>query len=148
MAGTGKRADQKKTLVNKLYGKKYFGKQGVTSRGTARKKVKTMNLREIQNNLNSLMKKYGKNDVLELKGYKILGEGELKQKLIIKAKAFSASTKDKIKKVGGEAIEEKKKLVTSKEQIAKHKSEPKTNIKEEVKGEETESKKPKEEPKQ
>jgi len=30
MAGTGKRADHKKTLITKLYGNKYFGKQGVT----------------------------------------------------------------------------------------------------------------------
>ena len=36
MAGTGKRADQKKSLVIKLYGNEYFGKQGITSRGTER----------------------------------------------------------------------------------------------------------------
>ena len=34
MAGTGKRADHKKSLIIKLYGTSYFGKQGVTSRGT------------------------------------------------------------------------------------------------------------------
>jgi large subunit ribosomal protein L15 len=28
MAGTGKRADQKKSLVIKLFGNNYFGKQG------------------------------------------------------------------------------------------------------------------------
>ena len=39
MAGTGKRADQKKTLILKLYGHDYFGKQGITSRGTAKKRV-------------------------------------------------------------------------------------------------------------
>lgn len=32
MSGTGKRADQKKTLVIKLYGNDYFGKQGITSK--------------------------------------------------------------------------------------------------------------------
>jgi len=38
MAGSGKRADQKKTLIIKKDGNKYFGKQGVTSRGTERNK--------------------------------------------------------------------------------------------------------------
>jgi large subunit ribosomal protein L15 len=35
------------------------------------------------------------------KGVKILGEGELKKKLTVKAKAFSASAKEKIEKAGG-----------------------------------------------
>ena len=38
MAGTGKRADQKKTLILKLYGHDYFGKQGITSKKTERDK--------------------------------------------------------------------------------------------------------------
>ena len=108
MAGTGKRADQKKTLVNKLYGNKYFGKKGITSRKTEKKKTKVINLGFIQKNLNSLLKKYRKGNELNLIGYKILGEGELKEKLKIKAKEFSKTAKDKIKKVGGEAIEEKR----------------------------------------
>ena len=44
MAGTGKRADHKKTLITKLYGNKYFGKQGITSRGTERDTRKRINL--------------------------------------------------------------------------------------------------------
>ena len=40
MAGSGKRADHKKTLITKLYGNKYFGKQGLTSRKTERDKRK------------------------------------------------------------------------------------------------------------
>jgi large subunit ribosomal protein L15 len=61
MAGSGKRADQKKTLVLKLYGNNYFGKQGITSRASAKRINKVMNLEDIQKNLDSLMKKYGKN---------------------------------------------------------------------------------------
>ncbi len=104
MAGSGKRADQKKTLIIKKYGKKYFGKAGITSKKTQKRKIQTINLREIQNNLSSLTKKYGKKDLLDLKDYKILGEGELKEKLIIRAKAFTKSVKEKIEKTGGKIM--------------------------------------------
>ena len=36
MSGSGKRADHKKTLITKLYGNAYFGKQGITSKKTER----------------------------------------------------------------------------------------------------------------
>ncbi len=101
MAGTGKRADHKKTLITKLYGNKYFGKQGITSKGTARKKEKVINLRDIQLNLGSLMKEFGKGDVLNLEGFKVLGTGELKEKLTIRAKEFSGSAKRGIERAGG-----------------------------------------------
>jgi len=104
MAGTGKKADHKKSLVIKKYGNKYFGKQGITSRGTLRRKLKAINLREIQINLDSLMKKYGKGNVLDLKNHKVLGDGELTSKLDIKANAFTKSAKQKIEKLGGKAI--------------------------------------------
>ena len=39
----------------------------------------------------------------ELDGVKILGNGEITRKLTVKAAAFSASAKEKIEKVGGEA---------------------------------------------
>ena len=110
MAGTGKRADQKKSLVIKKYGNKYFGKQGVTSRGTAVSKLKAINLGQIQKNLNNLIKKFEKNGVLVLEKYKILGNGDLKSKLKIKAREFSASARVGIEKAGGEVIEEKKEL--------------------------------------
>lgn len=100
MAGTGKRADQKKTLVIKLYGNKYFGKQGITSRKTAKKKVKIINLSEINEKF--------KPGEIDLSGHKILGDGEIKGKFIIKAKAASKSALDKIKKSGGDIIIKKK----------------------------------------
>jgi len=104
MSGSGKRADHKKTLVTKLYGHKYFGKQGVTSRGTKKNKTDKINLREIELSL----EKYGnKNkDVWEinLKNYKILGTGEVKEKLIIHAKSASKSAIEKVGRVGGKII--------------------------------------------
>lgn len=104
MAGSGKRADHRKSQIIKLYGNKYFGKQGITSKSTEKKRAKVMNLDNIQKNLDSLMKKHGKGKELVLKDYKILGEGELEQAVIIKADAFSESAKEKIEKAGGQAI--------------------------------------------
>lgn len=94
MSGSGKRADQKKTLITKLYGHKYFGKQGITSKGTKKDKRKRINVGDIQN-------KY-KPGELDLSDYKILGKGEVKDKFIIKAKQASKSAIEKVKKVGGE----------------------------------------------
>jgi large subunit ribosomal protein L15 len=102
MSGTGKRADQKKTLVIKLYGNKYFGKQGFTSRGTEKDKRKSINLRSIEENLQTYGKKSGDKWEINLENYKILSAGEVKNKLFIKAKEASQSAIDKVKEAGGE----------------------------------------------
>ena len=109
MAGTGKRADQKKTLVLKLYGNSYFGKQGITSRGTKRDKRDRINLEQIQSNLEKYGKKTSKGWEINLENYKILGDGEVKEKLIITAKEASQSAREKVKEKGGEIIFEGKK---------------------------------------
>ncbi|MEK6925690.1 MAG: uL15 family ribosomal protein [Nanoarchaeota archaeon] len=108
MAGTGKRADHKKTLITKLYGHGYFGKQGITSKGTKRDKRNRINLLSIQNNLEKYGKKNGDKWEINLPHYKVLGDGEVKHKLIIKAKEASKSAIEKIKKAGGDFITEKK----------------------------------------
>lgn len=99
MAGTGKRADQKKTLILNLpY--KYFGKDK-TLRRKQKQKLKTINLENISLNLK-------KNQTeIKLKGYKILGEGNIDKKLKIIASAASKSALEKVKKSGGEIILEK-----------------------------------------
>lgn len=99
MSGSGKRADHKKTLVTKLYGNTYFGKQGVTSRGTKRDKRKRINLEQIQANPEKYKNEKGE---IDLSGFKILGRGEVKDKLIIKANEASASALEKVKGAGGE----------------------------------------------
>lgn len=104
MSGTGKRADQKKTLVLKLYGNSYFGKQGITSKGTERDKRKRINLGRIEQNIESYGKKEGDKWVINLENYKILGDGEVKNKLFIKAKDFSENAKKKVEEKGGEII--------------------------------------------
>ena len=102
MAGTGKRADQKKTLIITKYGNKYFGKQGITSKKTEKRKNLVINVNDIEKDYDNLMKKYGKDGWLELKKYKILGDGEIKKKIKLKARKISKSALDKIKKAGGE----------------------------------------------
>ena len=112
MAGTGKRADQKKTLITKLYGHGYFGKQGITSKGTKKDKRLRMNLENLELNIESLIKKgiakkTGKGVEIDLSKYKILDVSRgyiLKNKLIIKAAEASKSASEKVKKAGGEIL--------------------------------------------
>lgn len=104
MAGTGKRADHKKSLIIKLYGNKYFGKQGITSKKTEKRKLKQINLGDIQKNIDTLLKKYGKENKLDLKDYKVLGDGDIKTPIIIIARGFSSSAKEKIESIGGKTI--------------------------------------------
>jgi len=114
MSGSGKRADHKKTLITKLYGHGYFGKQGITSKRTQKDKGNRINLQLIEKNLEKYGKKTAKGWEINLSSYKILGTGEAlqgglphkgaKNKLIIKAKEASKSAIDKVKKAGGEII--------------------------------------------
>jgi len=101
MAGTGKRSDQKKTLVLKKYGHGYFGKKGITSIGTQKRKDNKINLKDIS-------EKYPEGNV-DLSDYKILGTGEVKNKFVIKAKSASKSAIEKIKKAGGGIVLNNKK---------------------------------------
>ena len=115
MSGSGKRADHKKTKITKLYGHGYFGKKGVTSLGSKRDKRKRINLQKIESNLEKYGKKKGSSFEIDLKDYKILGTGDVKNKLIIKAKEASKSAMDKVKKIGGEIILAHKKIKTGEE---------------------------------
>ncbi len=121
MSGSGKRADHKKTLVIKLYGNEYFGKQGITSRGTKRDTRQRVNLQQIESHLEKYghrgrtpkdfdkkslqgAKKTGDAWEINLENYKILGQGEVKSKLIIRAKEASKVAIQKVKEKGGEII--------------------------------------------
>ena len=109
MAGSGKRADHRKTLVTMLYGNDYFGKQGITSKKTKRDTRKRINIKQIMLNMGSyikqgIAKKTKEGYEVDLSEYKILGDGEVKVKLIIKAKEASKSAIEKVKKAGGEIV--------------------------------------------
>lgn len=69
MAGTGKRAGQKLTLVQKYYKGKYLGKKGFTShKKLKRKKEKFITIQQIIS-----MFSYDKNKKIDLSNYKVLG---------------------------------------------------------------------------
>lgn len=94
-AGSGKRADHKKQKILESVKGAYFGKQGATSRRTAKKKEKTINLREVQERFSEAE--------IKLEKFKILGQGEgFKSKII--AKAASKSAIEKMKSAGGEIV--------------------------------------------
>ena len=99
MAGSGKRADHKKQKALESDKKKrYFGKQGLTSRGTKVKKYKKINLREIKDNF------FIKGKItMDFSKHKILGNGE-GFKAEIKAKAATKSAIAKMGKAGGKII--------------------------------------------
>jgi len=105
MSGSGKRADHKKTKIIKLYGNNYFGKQGITSRKTKRDTRLRINLEQIELYLEKYTsKKSGDKFEINLKKYKILGTGSVKNKLVIKALEASKSAIEKVKKAGGKII--------------------------------------------
>jgi len=109
MAGSGKRADQKKTLITKLYGNSYFGKQGITSRKTKRDTRQRINIGEIERNIEKYGKKVGDKYEINLPKYKILGDGEIKTKMKINCLEASKSAVEKVKKAGGEVVVSRKK---------------------------------------
>ena len=116
MSGSGKRGDQKKTLITKLYGHDYFGKKGITSIGTKRDKRERINLETIQNNLESLGKKTNKGWEISLPKAKILNSSiELKEKLIITASEASKGAIETVKKAGGDIVLPKKEEVKKSE---------------------------------
>jgi large subunit ribosomal protein L15 len=99
MAGSGKRGDHKKQAARESDKKhKYFGSQGLTSRGTKRDKTLRLNIRDIKENI---FKKDG--DKIDLKKYVILGTGE-GFKAEITALRASKTAIEKMEKAGGKII--------------------------------------------
>jgi len=105
-----RKSGNKETLVLKKYGHGYFGKKGITSKKTQRKKEDKINVGDIQGKL--------KAGEVDLSNYKILGKGEVKDKFIIKARAASKSAIEKVRAKEGEIILGKKKI---KKEIIKEK---------------------------
>lgn len=105
LSGTGKRGDQKKTLVIKLYGGDYFGKDKVT-RKARRMAVKTIAIRAIAENIQGLVKRgLAKQTTggyeLTLAGYKVVGNDKMPFKVTVHAHAASASARSSIETAGG-----------------------------------------------
>lgn len=100
-AGTGKRGDHKKQVAlesDTRTKKRYFGKQGLTSMGTAKDRRKGINLYDIKNNM------FSKDGCkIDLSKYKILGSGDGFKAEII-AKEASKLAIEKMEKAGGKII--------------------------------------------
>ena len=113
LAGSGKRADQKKPSILKKYGKKYFGRFGFRS---LKKKIKAVNIDYLEKNIEKLIKKdlakkEGNTLLIDLKklGFeKLLGSGEPTKKFKVSVKSASKKAIEKIKKAGGEIIKPEK----------------------------------------
>lgn len=99
MAGTGKRADQRKSLILNVYGSSYFGKHGfVRHTGSVRKESKAINVGE-------LSKFSGSEIDLGKEGYeKLLGCGCVDRKLKVIVSSASKNAVEKIKRSGGEVV--------------------------------------------
>ena len=103
-AGSGKRAKHKKqvaVMYAKEHGyKSYFGKRGITSAKTVRKKNEVLNLNDLQKNFSE--------KEIHLEEYKILGEGS-GFKAVIYAKSASKNAIEKMEQAGGKIILKKNK---------------------------------------
>lgn len=107
MAGSGKRADQKKISILKKYGNDYFGKHGFHKPNG--KTYETINLDFLEANAEELLSKgiaKKKNSIIaidlkDLGKDKLLGKGKLTKKFEIKVKKASAIAISKVKEIGG-----------------------------------------------
>ncbi len=112
MAGSGKRADQKKPTILKLYGQSYFGKRGFKIPKKLKINIQPINIDYLEKNIGNLLtknliKKEGDSFIVNLEdlGFnKLLGKGKVTKKFKIKVESFSKKAEEKIKKAGGEII--------------------------------------------
>ncbi len=93
MAGSGKRADQRKTWILKHFGLEYFGKHGFTRPPEVTKYPVIINIQDLpdQDTLN----------LTELGYTKLLAKGRPKRKHHITVPECSQRAKEKIEKAGG-----------------------------------------------
>ena len=111
MAGSGKKSGTKRIYLLKYF-PNYLGKKGKGFTSIYEKKrIKESHLDGINQMLAEFKKKglakiTDKGLEINLVGYKVLGAGELKQKLIIKASKFSENAKKKIAAQGSEIVSE------------------------------------------
>jgi large subunit ribosomal protein L15 len=110
--GRGKAGNQKHKQIATIQRGRTFGKVGFKRHSSLKKKLRTINLSDIARRLGSWVEEGkakktsgGYSVDLSALGYdKVLGGGNLSQKIEITADSFSASAKEKIEKAGGKAI--------------------------------------------
>lgn len=95
MAGTGKRAGQKKPSILTRYGNAYFGKHGFSRPQSTKKKEKTINLQSLSKFSSTSI------NLAELGYTKLLGAGKPEKAYTITISAYSKKAKEKIEGAGG-----------------------------------------------
>ncbi len=98
MAGTGKRAKQKKISILKEYGHEYFGKKGFRRPRKVIKKIKAINLKDLRKFKEKTL------DLAKLGYDKLLGKGSVKEKYSISVNFCSEQAMKKIKAAGGSVV--------------------------------------------
>ncbi|MEK6951593.1 MAG: uL15m family ribosomal protein [Nanoarchaeota archaeon] len=97
LAGSGKKSDQLKPTIIKKFGlNNYFGKSGFKRpQKIINKKIKTLNVGDLA--------KFNKTEInlIDLGFNKLLGDGKVTKKYIIKVESCSELAKEKIEKAGG-----------------------------------------------
>lgn len=112
MAGTGKRADQKKPTILKLYGNDYYGKHGFKRPQKLIHKITAINIETIERNVESWLaqnkaKQEGDIIVINLSelGYdKLLSKGNASKKYRLNIASATENAQEKIKKADGGII--------------------------------------------
>jgi len=99
MAGSGKKADQRKSAILKEYGNTYFGKHGfVRHSGIVKRELRIINVGD----LNKIEKQ--EINLSELGYDKLLGAGVVRKKIKVMVGSASENAIEKIKKAGGDVI--------------------------------------------
>ena len=101
-----------KRMTGLKYMPDHFGKRGFKRPQNIRRRMKTINLWELDSRIDELLKRKKVKSVngrimvnLSELGYdKLLGDGHLKHKLIVEAKSFSKIAIKKLEETGGKAI--------------------------------------------
>jgi large subunit ribosomal protein L15 len=96
--GVGKGGRKHKMTYLMVYERDTLYKKGFTSR---RKKLQEMDLNVLSKRAVAMSEQ---KPTIELRGYKILGDGKITKSVIVKAAGFTKSAEKKIKEAGGETL--------------------------------------------
>lgn len=96
MAGTGKRAHQKKPGIYKEFGREYFGKHGFKMPQSLQREEKTVNVGDLPARAEV--------DLAAMGFTKLLGAGVVKIKQRVVVAAASKRAKEKIEALGGQVV--------------------------------------------
>ena len=96
MAGTGKRADQKKISILKEFGSEYFGKRGFHIHDSITRDIKYINLEDLPEGHDVNLTKLGFD--------KLLGKGVISRKVKVTVEMCSEIARKKSRKLEGKSF--------------------------------------------